>query len=253
MNDTHPTPRRAALRRTLAKALAVAVLVPALPMLWPAASHAEDLPRLVSVGGQGEVRALPDMAYVTIGVESRKPTLAEARSQVTATVERVLALTRELKIDPKHVDSSGLQVQPEYRWNDKDSQRVLLGYVVSRQVEVELRNLEQLGTLLERSVSAGANQVGNPRLDSSRRAELEREALSRAVADARLDAETLATAAGVRLGPVFSLSSSGGPPPRPMMAERMLSAAPMADSAAETYTTGELTFQASVSAQWRLE
>jgi uncharacterized protein YggE len=254
MTSIRPALRRTASRSSATVAPALAVLASTLPLLLPTLAHAEELPRLVSVSGQGEVRALPDMAYLTIGVEARKPTLAEARSQVNATVERVLALTRELKIDPKHVDSSGLQVQPEYRWNDKDSQRVLLGYVVSRQVEVQLRNLDQLGSLLERSVSAGANQVGSPRLDSSRRAELEREALSRAVADAKLDAETLATAAGVRLGPVFSLSSSGGPPPRPMMAERMLAAAPpMADAAPETYTTGELTFQASVSAQWTLE
>jgi uncharacterized protein YggE len=72
----------------------------------------------------------------------------------------VIALTRELKIDPKHVDSTGLAGPAEYRWNEKDSQRVLLGYVVSRQVEVELRDLEQLGALLERAVSAGANQGG---------------------------------------------------------------------------------------------
>ena len=73
---------------------------------------------------------------------------------MSAAIERVLALTRELKIDPKYVDSTRLQVQPDYRWNDKDSQRVLLGYVVSRQIEVELRDLDQLGALLERAVSA---------------------------------------------------------------------------------------------------
>ena len=102
-------------------------------------------------------------------------------------LERVLALTRELKIDPKFVDSSQLQVQPEYRWNEKDSQRVLLGYVVSRQIEIELRDLERLGTLLERSVSAGVNVLGGARLDSTRRKELEREALAKAVDDERFD------------------------------------------------------------------
>ena len=113
----------------------------------------------------------------------------------------MLALTRELKIDPKYVDSTRLQVQPEYRWNEKDSQRVLLGYVVSRQIEVELRDLDQLGALLERAVTAGVNQVGDARLDSSHRKDLERDALGRAVADARLNAEALAKAAGAQLGP----------------------------------------------------
>ena len=57
-------------------------------------------PRTVSVTGQSEVAAEPDMAHVTLGVDSRKPTMAEARSEVTAAVDRVLALCRDLKIDP---------------------------------------------------------------------------------------------------------------------------------------------------------
>ena len=161
---------------------------------------AEPVPRFVSVTGSGEVRANPDVAYVTLGIESRKPALADARATVSATVDRVLALTRELKIDPRYVDSTRLQVQPDYRWNDKDSQRVLLGYVVNRQIEVELRDLDQLGALLERAVTAGANQIGEARLDSIKRKELERDALARAVADARLNAETLAKAAGRAVG-----------------------------------------------------
>ena len=159
---------------------------------------------------------------MTLGVEARKPSVAEARAAVSAAIERVLALTRELKIDPKYVDSTRLQVQPDYRWNDKDSQRVLLGYVVSRQIEVELRDLDQLGALLERAVYAGANQVGGAQLDSTRRKELERDALGRAVADARLNAETLAKAAGVQLGPVRTLNASTEPPVMPMYRERAM-------------------------------
>src|SRR5512137_1611557 len=159
-------------------------------MLASAANATADevLLRLVSVAGSGEVKAQPDMAYVTLGVEARKPSLAAARSEVNAAVERILALTRELKIEPKFVDSTRLQVQPDYRWDEKASKQELLGYVVSRQIEVEVRDLERLGTLLEKAVSAGVNQLGEARLDSSRRKELEREALTKAVEDARLNA-----------------------------------------------------------------
>ena len=66
------------------------------------------------------------------------------------------------------------------RWDEKDRKRVLLGYLVSRQVQVELRDLELLGTLLERAVDAGVNQVNDPVLDSSRRKQLEREAMAKA-------------------------------------------------------------------------
>jgi uncharacterized protein YggE len=217
------------------------------------ATAAEVPLRLVSVTGSGEVTAEPDMAYVTLGVEARRPTLAEARTEVNAAVERVLALTRELKIEPKFVDSTRLQVQPDYRWDEPSSKQVLLGYLVSRQVDVELHDLDRLGTLLEKSVSAGVNQVGGARLDSSRRKELERAALTQAVDDARLNADALARAAGAKLGPVQSLSTAGTMPV-PMYAERAMSvaAAPKADAAAESYQPSEMKFTANVNAQFEL-
>ncbi|MGB7904514.1 MAG: SIMPL domain-containing protein [Steroidobacteraceae bacterium] len=217
------------------------------------ATAAEVPLRLVSVTGSGEVKAQPDMAYVTLGVEARRPTLAEARTEVNATVERIMALTRDLKIEPKFVDSTRLQVQPDYRWDEKASQQVLLGYVVSRQVDVELHDLDRLGTLLEKSVSAGVNQVGGARLDSSRRKELERAALAQAVDDARLNADALARAAGAKLGPVQSLNTTGMMPV-PMYAERAMTvaAAPKADGAAESYQPSEMKFTANVSAQFEL-
>lgn len=223
-------------------------------LLLAGPAHASDpLPRLASVTGEGEVKAQPDMAYVNLGVEARRPTLAAARAEVNDAVERLLALTRELRIDPKYVDSTQLQVRPEYSWNEKESKQVLLGYFVSRQVDVELRDLERLGPLLERAVSAGANQVGGAQLDSSKRKELEREALARAVEDARLDAEALARAAGVKLGPVQSLSVASAMPFQPKFMERgMVAAAPMADAAEQTYAAAEMKFSATVNAQYEL-
>ena len=232
----------------------MAVLVAASILAASGVATAAEAPqRLVSVTGSGEVQAQPDMAYVTLGIEARRPTLEQARSEVNAAVERVLALTRELRIEPQHVDSTRLQVQPDYRWDEKSSTQVLLGYVVNRQVDVELRDLDRLGTLLEKAVSAGANQVGGARLDSSQRKALERKALALAVDDARLNADALARAAGARLGPVQSLSTTGTMPV-PMYAQKAMSvaAAPMADAAEKSYQSSEMKFTASVSAQFEL-
>jgi uncharacterized protein YggE len=219
----------------------------------PLVVHAGDdaRPRTVTVSGSGEVAAEPDLAHVTLGVEARKPTMAEARTAVAATVDRVLALTRDLRIDPKLVNATRVQVQPEYSWNEKDRKRVLLGYIVSRQVQVELRDLEQLGPLLERAVDAGVNQVNDPVLDSSRRKSLEREAMAKAVEDARLNAETLARAAGAKLGPVRTLNGSSSAPPMPIYRR----GAAMADAAMApeaTYQPGDMKFSAAVNAEYDL-
>ena len=210
-------------------------------------------PPTVNVSGQGEISAEPDIARVSLGVEARRPTVAEARSEVTATVDRVLKLTRDLRIEPKYVNGTRLQVNPEYNWNPKDRKRTLLGYVVSRQVQVELRDLDQLTALLERAVDAGVNQVSDPVLDSSRRKELERDAMAKAVEDARLNAEALARAAGVRLGTVRTLSGSASGPPIPMYRGQIA----MADAAPPpppepSYPTGEMRFNAGVQAEYEL-
>jgi len=171
-------------------------------------------------------------------------------------VERVLALTRSLKIDPRLVNATQVQVQPEYSWNEKDRKQVLLGYIVTRQVEVEVRDLDQLGTLFERAADAGVNQVGGAQLDSSRRKELERQAMARAVQDARLNAESLATAAGAKLGAVCTLNGDSSSPPMPMYRQATMMAAADAMAAAPSpeasYQTGDMKFRATVRAEFEL-
>lgn len=218
------------------------------------ASAAEERPRTVSVSGQGEVLAEPDKATVTLGVESRKLKLDDARAEVTKTVEAVLKLTRDLKIDQKYVRATRINVQPEYNWDGNAKERNLIGYFVSRQVEVDLRDLEKLGTLLEKSTDLGVNQLGDPRLESSKRRDLEREALAKAVQDARLNAEAVAKAAGARIGAPRTISASSGftPPPMPMMARKEMAMAADAGGAAGTYQSGQITFNGNVQVEYDL-
>lgn len=216
------------------------------------ANAAEPAPRTITVSGQGEIRAEPDKAIVTLGVESRRPKLEEARAEVAKTVEAALKLTRDLKIDHELVRATRINVQPEYNWDNTARERNLIGYYVSRQIEVELRDLDKLGHLLERAFDLGINQVSDPQLDSSKRRELEREALAKAVQDARLNAEAVARAAGARLGAPRTISASSGfvPPPVPYQKRTM---AAMAESdAASTYQSGKMSLTGNVQVEYDL-
>ena len=218
------------------------------------AAHADqdDHPRTIGVSGQGEVRAEPDRATVTLGVESRKPKLEDARAAVAKTVDAVLKLTRDLKIDPKLVRSTRINVQPEYNWGANNAnERTLIGYYVARQVEVELHDLEKLGQLLEKSTDLGVNQMGDPRLDSSKRQDLTREALAKAVVDARQNAEVIAKAAGARLGNARTINANTEftQAPQPMV-RAMAMEAKAAGGA--PYQSGEMTFNATVNVQYDL-
>jgi hypothetical protein len=209
--------------------------------------------RLVSVTGQGEVHAAPDRATVTLGIQARETTLEAARANANRVVTALLKVTRDLKIPESQVRSTRVGVNPEYNWNDGRHVRQLVGYDVQRQLMVDLRDLDRLGELIEKSVTAGANLVGDPVLDSSERAELERQALARAVDDARRNAAVLARALDASLGlprSIATTAAGGRPVPLPMT--RMAAAKAMSAEAPETYQTGELTFTATVSATFDL-
>jgi len=230
-------------------------LVAALSLAFSSMTHAAeaDRPRTISVQGQGEVQAEPDRAFITLGVESRKPKLEEARAEVARTVDAVLKLTRDMKIDQKLVRATRVNVQPEYNWDNNARERTLLGYYVSRQVEVELRDLEKLGQLLERATDLGVNQLGDPRLDSSKRRDLERQALAKAVEDARANADTVAKAAGGKLGAARTISANSGfsPPPMPMARMKVAMAAEAAD-ASQSYQSGQMSFTGNVQIEYDL-
>jgi uncharacterized protein len=234
--------------------LALLAVVPLVALHAPTFAAEASTPRTIAVSGLGEVQAEPDRAFVTLGVEARKPKLEDARADVSRTVDAVLKLTRDLKIDPKLVRTTRVNVQPEYNWEANARERTLIGYFVSRQIEVDLRDLEKLGQLLERATDLGVNQMGDPRLDSSKRRDLEREALAKAVEDARANGETVAKAAGGKLGAARTISATSEfvPPPMPMQRMRVQAMAAEASDAAQSYQSGQMSFTGRVQIEYDL-
>lgn len=211
----------------------------------------DEPPRQVNVTGTASLTATPDRAVITLGIQARNPSLPAARDKVTKVAENFLTLTRKLGIPKKDIQTTGLTMRPEYRWNRDGQKQEFTGYFVQRSLTVELADLELLGKLIEGAVDAGVNEVSPPQLDSSRRRELHREALAKAAEDARANAEVLATTLGASLGPVRSVSSADMVGiPRPMQARVMM--AESADAAA-TYQAGDIRFEARVNASFDLE
>jgi uncharacterized protein YggE len=199
--------------------------------------------------GTGTVTGEPDKARVQLTVQKSNPSMEKARADAVAVVEKFLALTKRLGIDPKKVRTTSAIVNPEYRWEQQTNRQILTGYMVQRQLEVELTDLDKLGALIEGAVDAGVNNVAPPILDSSKRLDLNRQALAAAARDAEATARAIAETLGVRIGALRELTAADAtppPPPIPMMkAQRAELAA--ADSAA-TYVPGSLDFEAHVNA-----
>jgi hypothetical protein len=208
-------------------------------------------PRLVSVNGQGEVVAAPDRATVMLSIAARNKDLAAAQAEADAVVAKLMAVADDLDIDEKKVQTTGIQIQPEFEW--VNGKRHALGYLVQRTTSIELNDLTKLGKLMEQALATGVNEVSPPALSSSKSKELARQALRLAGEDATRNAEALAESLGAKLGDIYGASGQGGEQgPRPMMA-RAVAYESMKTDVAETYTAGEIRVVATVQAQFELE
>lgn len=233
--------------------LAATALVAATAGL-PATTAAQDAARVIAVTGSAETSVAPDRATLQLTVSARDREIEAARAEVAATTRRFLDFADSEDIDEKDIQTTGLNIHPQFRWNRDDEVQELTGYMVERHIVVRLEAIDKIGGVLEGAVTAGVNQVQPPALERSDERDLKREVLARAAVDARANAEAIARAMDATLGELHSLNATelrGYPEPR-MQANRMATAADAESVAASTYFVGEITITATVEAQFAI-
>jgi len=169
---------------------------------------ADDPARSISVSGTGSVELSPDKATLVLSIVAREADVETAQSKAAEVTAKVLALADDLNIERNLVDTTSASVRPDYRWNRDSEEQELRGYIAERQMRIEVRDLEQLGVVIERAVKAGVNQVMPPQLDSSNRRDAYRDALDKAALDAKETAARLAASLGLKLGSAIRVTTS---------------------------------------------
>jgi uncharacterized protein YggE len=199
--------------------------------------------------GEGEAVSAPDVAYITVGVQTQAATAAQSTAETNRLLNAVLDALRGRGVAPRDLQTSGLSVSPQYA----PQRQEIVGYQASNTVTVTVNDLSRAGELLDAAIAAGANRVGGLRFGIRDTAALRQRALAEAVRAARANAEALAAESGVRIVGISSIQEEGitGPPPRPLpMAERAVAAAPAAPTPVEP---GELHVTARVRVAFRFE
>jgi uncharacterized protein YggE len=162
--------------------------------------------RAITVVGEGKVSLEPDIARVTIGVETMRNTVEEASAENKATLEAVLEALRAQGVEDKDIQTSGFSVFAERYGPEGPLPEGEVRYRVSNNVSVVVRELDNLGTILDATMEAGANNIYGIEFDLEDRGAVESDAREKAIEDARTKAEELATLSGVTLGDVISVS-----------------------------------------------
>jgi uncharacterized protein YggE len=215
---------------------------------------ADDPARTISVSGTGSVELAPDKATLVLSIVAREADVETAQSKAAEVTAKVLALADDLNIERNLVDTTSASVRPDYRWNRDSEEQELRGYIAERQMRIEVRDLEQLGVVIERAVKAGVNQVMPPQLDSSNRRDAYRDALDKAALDAKETATRLAASLDLKLGSAIQVNAGSNiRPPVPMFGGRQVAMA-MSDEAAarETYNAADMKVSATISVVFEL-
>ena len=213
-----------------------------------AAAPVADRPR-VSVTGTGRVRRAADTAQATFVVDATRDTAAEARSVAATAAQAVLDALARAGIATGDVRTAGIDVSPN--WEHEDNRPVRRGFTVTNRIAAMIRDLEQVGRVLDAALESGATGLDGVTFQLAETGPAETEARRLAVEDARARASTIATAAGMTLGTLVGIAEGGAPVPLARREMRM--AAMAADSPAPTpVLPGSIEVTVSVNAEWEL-
>ena len=209
----------------------------------------------ITIEGHGEAIATPDIAQISSGVMSQAATAPEALEANTAAMTKLIAELKAAGIESRDIQTSNFSVSPSYVYSDdRDANGYTLppkinGYQVSNAVNVTVRKLDELGTILDKSVAIGANTVNGVTFGVADQSALYDEARKAAFADSLAKAELYATAVGGTLGEIISIKEAQGPNvPQPVAMSAMR------DEAAKVpVEAGELAISINVSVGWTLE
>jgi uncharacterized protein len=201
------------------------------------AQDAADAEDSITVNGVGSVDAIPNEAKMSFGAETRRAT---AQAAVAANADAMRKIVNALRqAGGRELATQWVSVYPY-----TDETGTVNGYTASNSVSA-VSDVADAPALIDAAAEAGANQISGPGLSSSNAEALYRKALAKAVADARLNAEALAKAAGRSLGAITTIVEGGASQPEPLYREAALaadSATPIVPGEQETSATVSVTF-----------
>jgi uncharacterized protein len=207
-------------------------------------------PPSISTSAVGETSIVPDRAMINVAVESQGQTAAAAAGDNAKLQTKVIDAVKAAGVAAAQIRTSGYNVFPEYAQATGKGPRVT-SYRAHNTVQVEIRNLELVGKVIDAALAAGATNLGALSLYASNTDAARREAMQNAVTKARADAEVAATAAGGSLGPLLELSTEPFAVPQPITRQVFAAAMESRMAAPTPIESGEMTVQAVVHVRWQ--
>lgn len=176
----------------------------------------------ISVSGEGEVSAVPDIAKFSFTVKEEAKTVAVAQQQVTEKMNAAIDFLKKAGIEDKNIKTEGYNIYPRYEWRNREivclglncpppgRERILVGYEVSQNISVKLEDIDKAGEILAGIGSLEVTNVSGLNFEIDDEDALKRQARKQAIEEAKNKAKELAKDLGVSLVRIVNYSSSEG-------------------------------------------
>jgi len=199
----------------------------------------------IHVTGRAEVAVEPDMVRMTLQISAQAETAVAVKKQIDDVTRAVLSLTSDYDIARRDVTAAVVNLSPNYPYSN--NRRKVDGMQGSRTLSVTLRKLDNYGDFMNAALELGINNISGVALDTSKRAELENQALDLAIADARERAQQVAGQFDVGLGPVTNVRVQAG-----HVQPKVMAMSRSADASGGDFSGGEIDIRRDVQATFAI-
>ncbi len=229
----------------------LAALTAAIAALAAGTANAQALPAptTLTLSAESAVDAVPDVADIGAGVMTQATEASAAFAANAERMTKVVAALRKAGVAERDIQTSGLSLQPQYRYEQNQAQ-ILVGYQASNRVSVTLRDLRKAGNIIDTLVAQGANQIDGPTFRVDKPEPLIDRARAEAVSVGIARAQLYAKAAGMKVKRIAAISETGAFRPVPMPMVRSMAMEAKADSPVEA---GEIKLAVTLNMVFELE
>ena len=161
----------------------------------------------LSVTGNGTVLVESDLAIVTVGVQETSKDVLEAQSTVNEKIAAIKQALLDAGVEDSEINTDSINIYANYDYSDNTE--VIVGYTARNSLSVRTTDMDNVGSLIDAAFAAGANTLDNVQFTVQDDTQAREQALTMAVEDARRKADVLASAAGLQVASIESISEGG--------------------------------------------
>ncbi len=231
--------------------LALAVIAVSALLVAPVGAQ-EPTTRTVNVTGVGEAFGIPDTVSIYLGVDTLDANVSAAVAQANQKLELIVNAVKELGVEATDIQTANFSVYPEEQYNPQTG--VSTGerfYRVQQSVTIIVRDITRAGEVIDAGLNAGANAINGVSFGISDTKALESQARLEAVKDANARATELATAFGLGLGNVITISEYTGATPYPV--DALYTARAVGGDSSTQLNIGQITVSIEINVTFILE